>query len=354
MLNLLQTVKTSDKGIESMMKMTNENTLISSHFSAHLKVWKIQNSYFNNDDEFAIKALLTIKTLASKLYQKPFIKYSLVNFIFNRGINYVHTFDHDTNACSLIELSPNERTFASGSHDGSIRVYDLNILKCIKYFSAHLECVRCLSKITINNVFYLISGSDDATIKFWNLESWSNDKILTGHDDWVYSLIILIWDVDDHTLISGSADTGIKLWNLESNACIKTFRHYSTVYKLAQFEPIEKHNPIIIGGSADFNVKLWNIKNKECIYSIYLEDTGMNTFLPITHNNYTLLFFCNKKTDFTLFDFKIHKKINVNNFQYEKNNKINAMVKIYEDDKKVIFASAGENDVILIWELKFI
>jgi WD40 repeat protein len=56
-----------------------------------------------------------------------------------------------------------------------------------------------------------VSGSDDNTIKLWNVETGQEIRTLKGHDNSVSSVN---FSPDGKTLVSGSADNTIKLWNL--------------------------------------------------------------------------------------------------------------------------------------------
>ena len=57
----------------------------------------------------------------------------------------------------------------------------------------------------------LVSGSDDNTIKLWDVETGQEIRTLKGHDNYVRSVN---FSPDGKTLVSGSADRTIKLWNL--------------------------------------------------------------------------------------------------------------------------------------------
>ena len=59
----------------------------------------------------------------------------------------------------------------------------------------------------------MASGSDDKTIKFWNLETGAKINELNKHILPVYSLA---FSPDGKTLASGSQDKAIKIWNLKS------------------------------------------------------------------------------------------------------------------------------------------
>ena len=66
--------------------------------------------------------------------------------------------------------------------------------------------VNCL--VVHNNILY--SGSDDATIRAWNLDTNECITTLQGHTSTVYCLI-----VHNSILYSGSYDDTIRAWSLD-------------------------------------------------------------------------------------------------------------------------------------------
>ncbi len=59
----------------------------------------------------------------------------------------------------------------------------------------------------------LASGSEDETIKLWNVDTGKEIKTLNGHDFAVYSVS---FSPDGKTLASGSEDKTIKLWDVDT------------------------------------------------------------------------------------------------------------------------------------------
>lgn len=56
-------------------------------------------------------------------------------------------------------------------------------------------------------------------------------------------------------LASGSRDATIKIWDLNTGLCVKTlFGHTDYILSLAKL----KENSLIASGSADLTIKIWN------------------------------------------------------------------------------------------------
>ena len=80
----------------------------------------------------------------------------------------------------------------------------------------------------------LASGSDDYTIKLWNIETGKEIKTLTGHSSFVFTVS---FSPDGKTLASGSYDKTIKLWNVATGKEIKTLTGHSDWVRTVSFSP---------------------------------------------------------------------------------------------------------------------
>ncbi len=64
---------------------------------------------------------------------------------------------------------------------------------------------------------YIISGSEDKSIKIWERETGREIKTLKGHSHMVTSVA---FSKDDKYIISGSWDNSIKIWEQETGSVI--------------------------------------------------------------------------------------------------------------------------------------
>ena len=73
----------------------------------------------------------------------------------------------------------------------------------------------------MTNSNYLVSASDDFTLKVWNHE-YTNVFNLTGHTNNVYSLV----ELSNERMASCSKDKSIIIWNTANFQIIKYLYHH--------------------------------------------------------------------------------------------------------------------------------
>jgi WD40 repeat protein len=69
-----------------------------------------------------------------------------------------------------------------------------------------------------------ISGSDDRTLKVWELESGRAVQTLEGHAGPVWAVAVT---PDGSRAISGSDDGTLKVWDLESGRAVQTLKGHA-------------------------------------------------------------------------------------------------------------------------------
>jgi WD40 repeat protein len=96
----------------------------------------------------------------------------------------------------------------SANFEESIRILILdskNEYKCIQNLSGHADIIETLISLPSDRI---ASGSDDTTIKVWDLNQGICLKTLTEHKNRITSLIFIN---RDNSLVSGSHDKSIKI-----------------------------------------------------------------------------------------------------------------------------------------------
>ena len=74
------------------------------------------------------------------------------------------------------------------------------------------------------------SGSQDRTVRLWDVETGSCVKTLEGHGGYVNSVC---FSPDGRRVASGSSDKTVRLWDAETGACVRTLeRHGGWVWSV--------------------------------------------------------------------------------------------------------------------------
>eukprot|EP01124_Arcella_intermedia_P015170 TRINITY_DN21693_c0_g1_i1.p1 TRINITY_DN21693_c0_g1~~TRINITY_DN21693_c0_g1_i1.p1 ORF type:complete len:472 (-),score=112.61 TRINITY_DN21693_c0_g1_i1:36-1451(-) len=128
----------------------------------------------------------------------------------------------------------------------------------VKELKGHLCPVGCLG--VVNNGTQLVSGSNDNTLKVWDLKTGQNEKTLTGHTGSVYTL--KVWK--DH-VITGSHDKRIKIWDINTGVCVSTLNGHNDRVWCLQISADEK---TLVSGSADNTIKAWDLTSLHCFLTL--------------------------------------------------------------------------------------
>ena len=112
-----------------------------------------------------------------------------------------------------MRFSPDGRTALSGSDDKTLKLWDLATGKEIRTFTGHTNSVYSVAFSPDGRT--ALSGSDDKTLKLWDLATGKEIRTFTGHTSMVYSVA---FSPDGRTALSGSDDKTLKLWDLATRA----------------------------------------------------------------------------------------------------------------------------------------
>ncbi|KIM24257.1 hypothetical protein M408DRAFT_76150, partial [Serendipita vermifera MAFF 305830] len=155
---------------------------------------------------------------------------------------------------------PDGRRVVSGSHDCTIRVWDVETGETVLGpLQGHNDLVASVSLSPDGR--RIVSGSHDHTIRIWDAET--GEMVLgplEGHNDSVWSAS---FSPDGMRIVSGSEDRTIRVWDAEIGEMIlgplKGHRHW---VRSVSFSP---DGTRIVSGSEDHTIRIWDATTGETI-----------------------------------------------------------------------------------------
>lgn len=149
-------------------------------------------------------------------------------------------------------LQFDDHILATGSYDATIKIWDVNSTDELRTLRGHTSAIRCLQFDDSK----LISGSLDHTVKIWNWRTGECLSTLTGHTDGIIGL-----HFDASILATGSADHTIRIWNFDDKSAFTLRGHTDWVNSVK----IDSVSRTVLSASDDSTVKLWDLDSRTCL-----------------------------------------------------------------------------------------
>ncbi|KAM8961647.1 transducin beta-like protein 3 [Pelodytes ibericus] len=174
--------------------------------------------------------------------------------------------------------------FASCAKDRTVRIWRMNKatgkVACVAQGSGHTNGVGAISCSRMKESF-VVSGSQDFTIKIWKLPESISAKqsdgpeplhasvTEKGHDKDINSIAV---SPNDKLIASGSQDRTAKLWSAANCSLVGVFRGHKRGIWCVQFSPADQ---ILATSSADGSLKLWGLQDFSCLKTFEGHDASV-------------------------------------------------------------------------------
>jgi WD40 repeat protein len=169
----------------------------------------------------------------------------------------LRTFEGNTDRVRSVAFSPCGHYCLSGSDDKTLKLWEVATGRHLRTFEGHTDNVYSVAFSPDGR--YALSGSSDKTLKLWEVDSGRFLRTFKGHTDWVYSVS---FSPCGRYCLSGSRDDTLKLWEVASGRLLRTFEgHTGDIYSVA----FSSDGHYILSGSRDKTLTRWDLSTSECL-----------------------------------------------------------------------------------------
>ncbi|ETO18739.1 WD-40 repeat protein [Reticulomyxa filosa] len=235
-----------------------------------IRISNIKLGWINNFDKLVVDYATTFFMLDTFSSSSKLIK------TFIGHTDWVNSIDYSTfNGCQSI---------CSGSDDKTVRLWDVNDGKQIKSFNEHSEYVYCVKFSQYhyhnNRRTVICSASRDKTIRFWDFKNSQQMQMYNGHTGGVNGIEFSSFNGGRY-LCSGSDDNTVCLWDIETSKSLHVFNGHEYGVECVDISPMQSNNNnsnsigviggngyTICSGSCDNTIRIWDIETTKILITL--------------------------------------------------------------------------------------
>ena len=161
-----------------------------------------------------------------------------------------------TDGITSIAYHPDGSYVVSGSEDGTLRIWDLRTGACESVLEGHIHGVEAVAYHPDGS--RVISGSADNTVRVWDLASGACELVLAGH---THSVMGVAYHPDGVHAISCSKDNTLRVWNLPKGVCERVLEGHTYGVNAVAYHPDGVH---VLSGSGNGTLRVWDLASGKC------------------------------------------------------------------------------------------
>ena len=188
-----------------------------------------------------------------------------------------------------VAVTPDGGRIVSGSDDQTLRCWDLQTGQTTQVLRGHTGAVTALAVTPDGR--QTVSASDDKTVRIWDLQT-GQARVLTGHTDDVDSVAIL---PGGRRFVSGSHDGELRIWDFETGQTVSVLgpHTHAMVFDSLAVTPDGRR---AITGLTDGTLRVWDLGTGQ-IVSVLTGHTALVDSVALTPGGHRAI---SGSWDFTL------------------------------------------------------
>lgn len=156
-------------------------------------------------------------------------------------------------ACAF---SPDGRWAVSGSDDRTLKLWEVTTGECLHTWTGHGRTVTACAFFPDGS--QILSASDDRSLRTWSLATSECSAVLRGHTGWVRACAV---SPDGQHIVSAGFDRVLRIWDA-GGAWIGSLKGHEHWIRSCAFSADGRH---VVSGGDDRSIRLWNIADQKCV-----------------------------------------------------------------------------------------
>ncbi len=162
-----------------------------------------------------------------------------------------------------VAVSPDGKWAVSGSQDKTVKIWDLETGECRATLEGHTDRVQSVA-ITPDGK-RILSASIDNSVRVWDASSGRELALLDGHANKVWSVDAL---QDNARALSGGFDQTLRLWDLASRSCLKSIQCGTDDAEDVFSTAVNRAGTRAMSGHRDGRIRRWSLETGECLATL--------------------------------------------------------------------------------------
>ncbi|VVA27074.1 Hypothetical predicted protein [Prunus dulcis] len=194
-------------------------------------------------------------------------------------------------AISGVKFSSDGRLLGSSSADKTIRTYSLTFsddsssstptISAAQTFEGHSQGVSDLAFSADSR--FMVSASDDKTLRLWDVATGQVIKTLHGHTNYVFCAN---FNPQSNMIVSGSFDETVRIWDVKTGKCLKVLPAHSDPVTAVDFN---RDGSIIVSSSYDGLCRTWDASTGHCTKTLIDDENPPVSFVKFAPNGKYIL-----------------------------------------------------------------
>jgi WD40 repeat protein len=164
-----------------------------------------------------------------------------------------------TDIVGSVAFSPDGRILASGSNDKTIRLWDVATRTTVATLLGEPDVVQSVAFSPDGRL--LAAGDNDTTIRLWNAATHANIAMLTGNDHIVKSVTFS----PNGKIIADGGDNQVRLWDTATHETTATLAGHTDFVESVAFSP---DGTTLASASWDKTIRLWDVATQTAITTL--------------------------------------------------------------------------------------